>query len=265
MQLFVASGTRRSSWIWHEGAVLKNGPTVCAAPVNPAEAISPKLHNMFGLRRRRPRATATTEFGAALIALRIKQRSAARWFGTSERNIRRWSSGDRRTPPAVGIVLRLLNAGAVTAAQVEKAAAIPAPAQTNGGTTKGEPPAPPVEPPPTPARADPSLSTAQKVLALGAGCRWPHNDPRHPDFFFCDAAVTEPPYCPYHRRAAFMTRSSPETHPGFRLRGLAPPMKRPLVRCPAHAKPTALAFDRRLRTNKRPGPPVVLSEPGLDR
>src|SRR5262245_66681007 len=32
---------------------------------------------------------ATTEFGAALTILKIKQRSAAQWFRTSERNLRR--------------------------------------------------------------------------------------------------------------------------------------------------------------------------------
>jgi len=215
---------------------------------------APELHRMFGLRRRRPRAVATTEF----TTLGITQRRAAKIFDVSERHFRRWRSGDRQIPIGVAILLRLVAMGRVSLADVERAAGLvingraspeppleraPVPAEAAAALTPvkitgdAEPrlPAPPVEPTPTPTRADPSLSTAQKVLALGAGCRWPHNDPRHPDFFFCDAAVTEPPYCPYHRRAAFMTRSSPETRPGFRLRGLAPPMKRPLVRCPAHA------------------------------
>jgi len=54
---------------------------------------APEFHSMFGLRRRRPRAAATTEFGRALAAFGIKHRSVARWFHTSERNIRRWKSG----------------------------------------------------------------------------------------------------------------------------------------------------------------------------
>jgi hypothetical protein len=223
-------------------------------------------------------AAVSTEFGAALDALEIKQRSAAQWFRTSERNIRRWKSGDRRTPPAVGIVLRLLAAKVITISQIEQAAdsvlarngsakgepsahlrvepdpepdlpaslrveraPVPAeaaaaltPVKINSDAGPGAPPPRLVAPAPEPAVIDRDQTLAEKVLAL-TGCRWPHNDPRHPDFFFCDAAVTEPPYCPYHRRAAFMTRSPPETRPGFRLRGLAPPMKRPLVRCPAHA------------------------------
>jgi hypothetical protein len=174
---------------------------------------------MFGLRQRRPRAAAVTEFGAALTTLGIKQRSAARWFGTSERNIRRWSSGDRRTPPAVGIVLRLLNAGAVTAAQVEKAAAGPVPARTNGHA-KPEPPAP-LEPTPVPAHADPGSTTVAALLALReASCRWPIGDPRCPDFRFCGRATVREPYCEAHRAAAHMPQPSSKTvsahHPGFR-------------------------------------------------
>ena len=76
------------------------------------------------LRQRRPHAAAVTEFGTALNALEIKQRSAARWFDTSERNIRRWKSGDRRTPPAVGIVFRLLVDRKITVRDVEEAAAL---------------------------------------------------------------------------------------------------------------------------------------------
>jgi hypothetical protein len=119
---------------------------------------TPELHSMFGPRRRRPRAAATTEFGAALITLRIKQRSAARWFRTSERNIRRWKSGDRHTPPAVGIVCNLLAMGVVTVEQVEAAALVPT--QTKGGGAEPEPPAP-LEPTPTPAEAAAALTPRQ--------------------------------------------------------------------------------------------------------
>ena len=81
-----------------------------------------------------------TEFGAAIAALDIARHHAARLFGVGERSIRRWQAGARRVPCGVNIVLRLLAAGCVTIAQVEQAA-IPIPAQTNGGT-KPEPPAP---------------------------------------------------------------------------------------------------------------------------
>jgi hypothetical protein len=170
---------------------------------------------MFGLRRRRPRATATTEFGAALIALRIKQRSAARWFGTSERNIRRWKSGDRHTPPAVGIVLRLLIAQKITVRDVEEAAAlIPA----RSGSAKGEPPAR--------LRAElgacaKTATLVEQICALTAErCHWPVGDPKSPNFFFCNAPTIEPPYCPRHRDAAHMPQPSSKTvsahRPGFR-------------------------------------------------
>ena len=167
------------------------------------------------LGRRRPRAAATTEFGAALASLGIKHRSAARWFHTSERNIRRWKSGDRRTPPAVGIVLRLLAAKVITISQVEQAT-VSAPAQTNGHAK----PAPParlrdepkpkpkpklpaslrVEPTPAPVPANPGqITLAEKVCKLTAEvCHWPLGDPRHATFCFCSAPVVTPPYCPRH-------------------------------------------------------------------
>jgi GcrA cell cycle regulator len=114
-------------------------------------------------------------------------------------------------------VIRLLAAGAVTAAQVEKAAAIPAPAQTNGGTAKGEPPAPPVEPPPAPALADPGSTTVAALLALcEASCRWPIGDPRDRNFRFCSAAATVGPYCARHHTAACLAQPLPKARPGFR-------------------------------------------------
>jgi hypothetical protein len=120
------------------------------------------------------------------------------------------------------------------------------------GDAGPEAPAPPVEPAPAPAEAaaaltlvkingasvapapEPAETLAEKVCRL-TGCRWPNGDPKGPNFFFCNAAVIKPPYCPRHHDAAYMTRSSPEARPEFQLRGLAPPMRKPMVRCPAHA------------------------------
>jgi GcrA cell cycle regulator len=169
------------------------------------------------LRQRRPRAAAVTEFDAALTTLGIKQRSAAQWFRTSERNIRRWKSGARKTPPGVMVIVRLMMAGKIGPADVELAAG-PAPARTNG-RAKEEPPAPlRVAPAPEeqfasagcprqPLLVDPGPITTvvEQVLALTATCcRWPHGDPQHPDFHFCSAPTSEPPYCPRHRTAAFL-------------------------------------------------------------
>jgi hypothetical protein len=87
--------------------------------------------------------------------------------------------------------------GVVTVAQVE--AAVPAPAP--------KPPTPrPIEPAPAPVLADPSLSTAEKIVTLAPNaCRWPYNDPRQPNFYFCSRPTTAPPYCNEHRIAAHMT------------------------------------------------------------
>ena len=57
---------------------------------------------------------ATTEFRAALDALNITQRRAAKLFNVTSRHIRRWRSGDRRLPHAVAIVCNLLTMGVVT-------------------------------------------------------------------------------------------------------------------------------------------------------
>ena len=83
---------------------------------------------------------AKTEFRATLDALGIAQHRVAQLFGVGPRSIRRWQDGDRRVPCGVGIVLRLLAAGAVTVDQVEQAAGA-IPARTNG-SAKPEPPAP---------------------------------------------------------------------------------------------------------------------------
>jgi hypothetical protein len=176
---------------------------------------TPEFHRMFGLRRRRPRAAATTEFGAALTAFGIKHRSAARWFRTSERNIRRWKSGTRKTTPGVAVVVRLMMAGKVTVADVELATGLVAP-RTNGGV-EPEPSAPVlVEPEPEPeqsagARAEVAAfvglsPAAAAVVALDdANCRWPCGDPGHPDFHFCcDPVGEKPPYCERHHSKAYL-------------------------------------------------------------
>jgi GcrA cell cycle regulator len=153
---------------------------------------------------------ATTEFCAALAELGIAQCRVARWFGVGPRSVRRWRHGDRRVPRGAEILLRLLTAGAVTIDQVEQAAA-PVPARTNGDA-KPKPPAPrPVEPAPeqsalASALTDPSLTTAEKIVALAPNaCRWPYNDPRHPNFYFCSRPTAAPPYCNEHRIAAHIT------------------------------------------------------------
>ena len=99
---------------------------------------TPELHSMFGLRRRRPRAAAVTEFSAALKKLGFPQNRVAKLFGVSCRHIRRWQHGDRTVPRAVRLVINLLVAGAILIDQVEQAAD-PVPTQTNG--VKPEPPA----------------------------------------------------------------------------------------------------------------------------
>jgi hypothetical protein len=163
------------------------------------------------LRRRHQRATAADEFRTTLGVLGIAQRRVAQLFGVGPRSVRRWQSGDRRVPCGVGIILRLMAAGAVTIAQVEQAA-VPVPTRTNG-SAKPEPPVPLlVEPAPAPATlmraeaatfADSGLSTAEKVIALAPGaCRWPCGDPRHSDFHFCGNPVAEKPYCDHHRAMA---------------------------------------------------------------
>src|SRR5262245_19592014 len=160
---------------------------------------------------------ATTEFRETLDALGLAQHRVAQLFGVGPRSVRRWQYGDRRVPCGVGIVLRLLAAGAVTVAQVEQAA-VPAPARTNGGT-KPEPPAPLLVEPVleqsalAPALANPSLTTAEKVCALTPeACRWPCGDPEHPDFHFCGNPVAERPYCECHRALAYVAPRTGSRH-----------------------------------------------------
>ena len=165
------------------------------------------------LRRRHQRAPAADEFRATLGALGIAQRRVAQLFGVGSRSVRRWRDGTRRVPVGVSIVFRLLVTGAVTVDQVERVA-VPSPIWTNG-SAKEEPPAPrPAEPAldqsalaraRAAARADPGLTTAEKVIALALGaCRWPGGDPRHSDFYFCGDPVAEKSYCKHHHALAYM-------------------------------------------------------------
>jgi hypothetical protein len=104
---------------------------------------------------------APTEFHEALGALGIAQQRVAALFGVAPRSVRRWQHGKRRVPCGVGIVLRLLAAGAVTVDQVEQAAA-PLSARTNGGA-KSEPPV--VEPPSERTLVEPAL---ERFVLAGA-------------------------------------------------------------------------------------------------
>src|SRR5262245_4263674 len=186
-------------------------------------------------------ASATTELRETLGAVGIAQHHVAQLFGVSPRSVRRWQHGDRHIPCGVGIVLRLLAAGAVTVAQVEQAA-VSAPARTNGDA-KSEPPALLlVEPAPeqsalTPAKAatlaDSGLTTAEKVIALALGaCRWPCGDPRHPDFHFCGEPVAQSPYCDHHRTIAYMAPPTGGRH-GARIRLVTQwDHQRPQASCP---------------------------------
>ena len=194
------------------------------------EKTPPRLRE--DLRQRRPRAAAVTEFDAALTTLGIKHRSAAQWFRTSERNIRRWKSGARRTPPGVMVTVRLMMAGKIGPADVELAAAS-IPVRANG-RAKREPPAPRrAEPAPeeqpalararTAARTDPGLTTAEKLCALPVGaCHWPYNDPRDRDFRFCGKPTARGSYCERHALQAHLIPRPGRGHGvriGFVVRG----------------------------------------------
>jgi hypothetical protein len=154
-----------------------------------------------------------TEFRATLGALGITQHRAAQLFGVGARSVRRWQDGDRRVPCGVDIVLRLLAAGTVTVTQVEQAA-VPVPARTNGSAQPGPPapllvaPAPErsaLAPAKAAAPADPSLSTAETVVALAwEACRWPYGDPGRPGFRFCGDPIVRRSYCARHGAMAYL-------------------------------------------------------------
>ena len=161
---------------------------------------------------------AATEFHAMLNALGLTQHRIAKLLNVTPRTIRRWQHGDRRIPRGVGIVLRLLAAGAITIAQVEEAAI---PARTNGSAPKESHPL--LAAPPEQSALACTFTTAEKVCALPANaCCWPYGDPRRPDFYFCGAPVAEGPYCKHHRAMAY----------------LAPRPGRAHGRQPAHGRPS---------------------------
>jgi hypothetical protein len=171
------------------------------------------------LRQRRPHAAVVTEFDAALTTLGIKQRSAAQWFRTSERNIRRWKSGTRKTPPGVMVTVRLMMAGKIGPADVELAAAS-IPARTNGDANLK-----PLTPPPIAAASpQPASSLAEKVFALASGtCRWPCGDLGHLDFHFCGSPIVKESYCERHHVMAHMAVPARTTRSPVTWRHLAFP------------------------------------------
>jgi|SRR5262245_31749065 len=164
---------------------------------------------------------AATEFSAALSALDIAPRRAARLFNVTSRHIRRWRSGTRNVPHTVGLVVNLLAMGVITVSQAEAAA--PASVWTNGGA--GSEPSAPVEPEPeqpalvhAEAAAFADLSpAATAILALSpGGCRWPlGGSPQDRNFRFCNGPVSEPPYCAHHRALAYL---APRTAGGRSVR-----------------------------------------------
>jgi hypothetical protein len=143
---------------------------------------------------------AATEFCQALDVLNVTQIRAAQLFGVTPRHIRRWRSGDRHLPHAVGIVCRLLAAGAVTVDQIEKAIAS-VPARTNGGAKLA-----PRLVAPTPEQSVPAAALAVCALEPNA-CRWPCGDPKDPRFRFCGRPAAKGAYCEEHTAAAYMPRS----------------------------------------------------------
>jgi len=158
------------------------------------------------LRRRRPRAAAVTEFGAALGELGLTQLRIAKLFNVSPRHVRRWQHGDRRVPPAARLVINLLVTRAISIDQIEQAA-VSISARTNGSVKRSTPASLRVESAAlAPAKlADPGLTTAAKVCALTPeACRWPCGDPGRPDFHFCGSPVAKGSYCEHHRDAAYV-------------------------------------------------------------
>jgi hypothetical protein len=64
---------------------------------------------------------APNELERALWTLDITQQKAARLLGHDERTMRRWVAGESAIPSTVAILVRLLIAGKITAADVVKA------------------------------------------------------------------------------------------------------------------------------------------------
>jgi transcriptional regulator with XRE-family HTH domain len=62
----------------------------------------------------------SAELRAILDQLQITQRATARLLGHHRRSMEKWATGDRRIPPTVAILLRLLAAARITADDIEK-------------------------------------------------------------------------------------------------------------------------------------------------
>lgn len=58
------------------------------------------------------------DFRSCLQRLGLSQTGASRVLGVSDRAVRQWIAGDRSVPEPVAKLLRLMDAGAVTPAQV---------------------------------------------------------------------------------------------------------------------------------------------------
>ena len=168
---------------------------------------------------------AATEFHKILGVLGIARIAAL--FGVAGRTVRHWRSGDRHLPRGAHILVHLIAAGMVSIEQVEQAA-VSIPARANGGGAKGEPPAPLLVEPAPEQSVDPSRTTAEKIVALAPNaCRWPYNDPRHPNFYFCSRPTAAPPYCNEHRIAAHMTQAPSGGQKPDSLAALAAPYRLP--------------------------------------
>jgi transcriptional regulator with XRE-family HTH domain len=144
----------------------------------------------------------TTEIRTALTALGIEQQRVAQLFGVDPRSVRRWQRGERRPPLGIGVILRLLAVGALTAEQIAAAA-------TPNGNGRAAAPIPATNGASVPAA---SATTAEQIWKLTSiSCRWPIGDPSHGDFRFCGCQTTEPPYCTEHRAAAYLPSTARTT------------------------------------------------------
>jgi len=177
---------------------------------------------------------AAVEFRAALDVLGLTQGRIAELFNVSPRHVRRWKSGSRCVPRAVGIVCNLLTAGAVTLEQVEQSA-VPAPARTNGAEPE---PLVPLEETPEQSTLACAKTAPLAILALSSNsCRWPIGDPQCSDFRFCGAVTEKGPYCVRHARLAYLAPRTGGGHGvrvGFVAHGRQP---RP-QQAPAHDRPS---------------------------
>jgi hypothetical protein len=59
------------------------------------------------------------QFRAALAELDLSQLGAARLFDSNARTVRRWAIGERSVPVTVALMLKLMLAGKITAADIE--------------------------------------------------------------------------------------------------------------------------------------------------